>query len=60
MAKKPKPIMAASNRGIREVTGQPPRASRSTPMGSKPGRIGSGNSPMAKGLFVPPNKKGKR
>lgn len=63
MAKRPKPIMAATNRGTREITGLPTRKSRSTPMDSKPGRVGSGGSPLAKdGLPVPPfkAKKGKR
>jgi hypothetical protein len=59
MAKRPKPITPTSNRGTREVTGLPPKGARSTPTDSKPGRIGSGKSPMAKGLFVPPGK-GKR
>lgn len=60
MAKRPKPITAATNRGAREVTGLPPKKARSTPTDSKPGRVGSGKSPMTKGLFPPFGKGGKR
>lgn len=60
MSKKPKPILPASRRAIRDITGGAPGAKRSTPTGSKPGRIGSGRSPMAKGLFVPPDKSSER
>ena len=54
--KLPKALRATTNRGTREVTGRPPAKARSTPTDSKPGRIGSGKSPMAKGFFTPPNK----
>jgi hypothetical protein len=56
MARKPSPktLMPATRRAVRDITGGAPKAKRSIPTDAKPGRIGSGRSPMAQGMFVPP------
>lgn len=56
MARKTPVTPIVARRSRQEVTGPAPRASRSTPKDSLPGRKGSGKSALAKGLFVPPDK----
>ena len=48
MKRLPKPARLTAASTVREQTGQAPRATRSTPKGSLPGRSGSGKSPLAK------------
>lgn len=56
MAKRPKPVLPATRRALRDMTGAPPRAFRSTPLHSPPGRKGSGKSPLAGEFNPPPDK----
>lgn len=60
MARKVKEAEPASRTATKHTTGKPPRAGRSVPFHTLPGRKDSGKSQLAKGLFVPPDKSGKR